>query len=120
MEYNGYDIKFLVDKYTEDDSTYIGAYIKEDKEYDLYADVTIYGYRTTFGGEEIALDINNEKKLIDAMVENGLIVITERIALRTDYCNYPIGRLTKKFFDEVIGDKAGAYEVVFANELKED
>ena len=71
---------------------------------DLYADVTICVPHATLGGEEVVLDVEDEKKLIDVMIEEGLLVITPRIGLRAEHCNYPIGKLTKKFFNEVYGE----------------
>jgi hypothetical protein len=113
MKYGDYEIKFYVDRYAKDRSTYIEALVMENGEpVDCYADVTICGMYNTFRGEA-ALDVNNVGDLIDAMVHNELIEITPRIAVRSGFCEYPIGKLTKKFFNEVVGDKAEAYERVF-------
>ena len=120
MKFDEYEIKFVVDKYNKDNSTYIGAYTMENGEpCEFWADVTLCSMHTTVGGEEVVLDTNNEEKLIDTMIENGLLVLTPRIGIRGGYCNYPIGRITKKFFDEVIMDKIEAYNMVFSNELRE-
>lgn len=120
MKYNDHEIKFVVDKYEKDNSTYIGAVIMEDGEIvDFYDDITICSMYTAIGGEEVVLDTNNSKELINAMIENGLIEKTPYIGVRSGYCDYPKGRITKKFFDEVAMDKAEAYEMVFSNELKE-
>ena len=121
MKFDEYEIKFVVGKYNEDNSTYIGAVVMEDGEpVEYYDDVTICSMHTAIGGEEVALDTNNSRELINAMVENGLIEIMPYIAIRSGYCEYPKGRITKKFFDEIAGDKIEAYNTVFANELKEE
>ena len=121
MKYDDYELKFSVDKYNEDNSTYIGALVMENgNPVDLYADVTICVPHTTLGGEDVVLNINDEKELINAMVEEGLLVITPYIGMRTEHCNYPKGKLTKKFFDEVYGDKVKAYVIVFSHELRDE
>ena len=120
MKFDEYEIKFAVGKYGEDNSTYIEAVVMEDGEpIDYYCDVTICSMHTECRGEIVVLDVNNSKELIDAMVENGLIEMTSFIGVRSGYCDYPKGRLTKKFFDEVVGDKVEAYETVFERELRE-
>lgn len=121
MKHDGYELKFSINNYHIDGSTYIGALVMENgNPADLYADVTICVPHATLGGEEVVLDVEDEKKLIDAMVEEGLLVITPRIGLRAEHCNYPIGKLTKKFFNEVYGDKVKAYEIVFNHELRDE
>ena len=121
MRFDDEELKFVVDKYVNDGSTYIGAYVIENGEpIDFWGDITVCSMHTAIGGNEVCLDMNNEKRLINAMIKNGLLVMTERIGIRGEFCNYPIGRITKKFFDEVIGDKVDAYNVVFARELDEE
>lgn len=96
---NNYEIKFIIDMYSVDKSTYIAAVVMEDGEVvDCYADITRC---IPFATQGIILDTNNVPDLCDAMVEQGLIVKTGE-EVTSGSCTYPIAKVTDKFYTECL------------------
>lgn len=100
MKVDGYDITFLVDKYAEDTwqrKAVIAIVASGDEEGEPYSDVTINipQYSLDEGESFLSADCPD---LIDAMVENGYLEITDEV--KVNYGIYKVGRFTQKFIDE--------------------
>lgn len=96
-----YEIKFDMDKYYIDNSTYICALIMENGEVvDFYGDVTTC-IPYSVGEDEILLDSNNSPDLIREMERVGLIKMTGN-AVQQGFGKYLVAKLTDKFESELI------------------
>ena len=94
------EIKFYTDMYSVDGSTYVGAVLIENGEpVEYYGDITTCIPFSTMEEEEVVLDTNNCGNAADAMVEQGYVKLTRR-KVKSGFCEYPVGKLTKKFFNE--------------------
>lgn len=96
MKVNGYDItKFVITTYT--DMFERKAVLAYTSNGECYGDVTINipQYSLDEGESFLSADCPN---LIDAMVENGYLEITDEV--KVNYGIYKVGRFTQKFIDE--------------------
>ena len=95
-----FELKFIIDKYVRDNSTYIEAVVMENGN-----PIEPFGYVTTcipfstMEEDEVVLDTNNSGELIKEMKKQKLIKLTDR-TVSSGFCVYPIGKLTKKFYTE--------------------
>ena len=106
MKFNFYDedyeLKFVTDMYAMDGSTYVEAVVMENgKPVEPFGGVTTCIPFATMDEDEIVLDTNNSGELIKEMRKQKLIKLTDR-TVSSGYCVYPIGKLTKKFYTEIL------------------
>ena len=99
MSVNDYEVTFVVDAYADmfQRKAVLAFVASGDEKGELYGDVTINipQYSLDEGESFLSSDCPD---LIDAMVKNGYLEITDSVKL--NYGTYKIGRFTQKFANE--------------------
>lgn len=99
MKVNNYNITFEVTTYADmfHRKAVLAIIVDGEEKGELYGDVTINipQYSLDEGESFLSADCPD---LIDAMVENEYLEITDEV--RVNYGTYKVGRFTQKFIDE--------------------
>lgn len=99
MKVNDYDITFETTTYADafNRKAVFAVVESGDEEGCFYGDVTINIPNYSLKDEESFLS-NDCPNLIDTMVENGYLIITDNV--KVNYGSYRVGTFTKKFENE--------------------
>lgn len=99
MKVNDYNVTFEVTTYADmfQRKAVLAIIVDGEEKGELYGDVTINipQYSLDEGESFISADC---PELIDAMVENGYLEITDEV--KVNYGTYKVGKFTQKFIDE--------------------